>query len=346
VLLPFDGPLVEDLKCEVVFGDVPVLRRELLSVKGGARLARQMAAFQPFFARLLSEREPDVVHANTSVILGLRHHAPRLVTHVREIYPPTPVLWPLHRRQILASDAVICVSQAAASALRVAPATLRSHVVHDGLTFDPLAAPRDEARRTLGLPPTAFIAAVLGRISSWKGQELLARAIQHVDGGLALIAGDAWPGQERHEHALLPFHRVHRAGFVDPNLIYGAADVVVVPSTQPDPLPNSAIEAAAAGCCVVAANHGGLPEIIEDGATGRLFPPGDANALAAILGELRDSPLQCQKFGAAAKHDAKSRFDPHRMRAEIDAVYAMAREPATAATPTTTQMSTGSSRRR
>ncbi len=130
--------------------------------------------------------------------------------------------------------------------------------------------------RGLGLPSHSFIAAVLGRISAWKGQELLARAMQHVDGD-TLIAGEAWPGQERHEHALMPYHRVHKVGFVDPNLVYGAADVVVVPSTTPDPLPNAAMEAAAAGCCVVAADHGGLPEIITDGVTGRLFTPSDGD---------------------------------------------------------------------
>lgn len=345
MLLPFDGPLVEDLACEVVLGDVPVLRRELLSPRGVARLARDVARFQPFFARLLSEREPDVVHANTSVILGLRHHAPRLVTHVREIYPPTAVAWPLHRRQILASDAVICVSDATARYLNVAGATVRSHVVRDGLAIDPQPVDRDEARARLGLPSRSFIAAVLGRISAWKGQRLLARAMQQVDGD-TLIAGEAWPGQERHEHALMPFHRVHRTGFTDPNLVYGAADVIVVPSTAPDPLPNAAIEAAAAGCCVVAARHGGLPEIITDHETGRLFTPGDAPELTTILRELRESPSRCQSLGAAAKRDARQRFHPQRMRAEIDAIYATIKAPATATAPTATHTITGSSRRR
>ena len=275
VLLPFEGPLVDDLGArgaEVLLRPIPVLRRELLSPKGAARLARDVLAFQEPFRRLVAEREISLVHANTSVILGLRRHAPILVTHVREIYPPTPVLFAAHRHQILRSDAVIAVSHATACALGVAIATPSAHVVHDGLAFEPHPTPRDEARAHLGLPSDSFIAAVLGRISHWKGQELLARAMQHVD-GITLVAGDAWPGQERHEHPLMPYHRVKRVGFQDPNLIYGAADVVVVPSTAPDPLPNTAIEAAAAGCCVVAADHGGLPEIITDGKTGRLVPP-------------------------------------------------------------------------
>ena len=68
--------------------------------------------------------------------------------------------------------------------------------------------------------------------------------------------------------------RLRLVGFRDDlETVLGAADVVVVPSTQPDPLPNAALEAAAAGCCVVAADHGGLPEIVRDGETGVLVRP-------------------------------------------------------------------------
>jgi glycosyltransferase involved in cell wall biosynthesis len=147
------------------------------------------------------------------------------------------------------------------------------------------------------LDEAAFVCAVLGRISSWKGQEVLARAVAEWPlaeaGAVALVAGAAWPGQEHFEQDLRALSgslgldgRLRMVGFRDPALVYGAADIVVVPSTRPDPLPNAALEAAASGCCVVAAALGGLPEIIRDGHTGRLFAPGDPVALAAVLAEL------------------------------------------------------------
>lgn len=326
-LLPLDGPLAGDLRAagvRVLLGPLPVLRRELLTPRGAGRLARAVAAARPALAELVRRERIDVVHANTSVILGLRAAAPRLVTHVREIYPPVPVAWPVHRRALARSDALVCVSGATRDALG-----LPAHLVHDGLAMAPERAERTAARRALGLPPEAFVAAVLGRISGWKGQELLVRALAAPEPGLrgavALVAGDAWPGQEHHEarlRALAGPGRLRLVGFRDDvETVYGAADIVVVPSTRPDPLPNAALEAAAAGCCVIAADHGGLPEIVTDGVTGRLFAPGDASALAAVLAELAADPVQRERLGAAAAADVRARFPPQGPARALEALY-------------------------
>ena len=322
VLLPFEGPLAGDLRelgVDVLTGPVGVLRREALSPVGAGRLARRLAWQRRNLERLLRRHDVDLVHANTSVVLGLRAVAPRLVVHVREIYPRTPVLWPAHRRAILAADRVLCVSEATRRALG------GGEVVHDGLAVEARRAPRTAARRALGLPEEAFVVAVLGRISAWKGQEVMVRALG--TGMVGLIAGDAWPGQEHHAQRLRAVAAkcgadVRFAGFRDDvDTVYGAADVVAVPSTAPDPLPNSALEAAAAGCCVVAARHGGLPEIVRDGQTGRLVAPGDAEELRAVLATLAADPVQRERLGAAAAADLRERFAPGRLAESVMAVY-------------------------
>ncbi len=158
--------------------------------------------------------------------------------------------------------------------------------------------------------------AILGRISAWKGQDVVIRALAELPGAHALVAGAPWRGEERHlrelEHLAAGLgvgERVHLCGVLDrPQLAYGAADVVAVPSTQPDPLPNAAIEAAAAGCCVVASAHGGLPEILRDGETGVLVTPGDPSALAAAIAALRDDPARRRALGEAAAADVRTRF--------------------------------------
>jgi glycosyltransferase involved in cell wall biosynthesis len=103
--------------------------------------------------------------------------------------------------------------------------------------------------------------------------------------------------------------------------VYGAADVIAVPSTEPDPLPGAAIEAAAAGCAVVASAHGGLPEILTDGQTGRLFSPGDAGALARVASELLDDERKRERLGSAAATDVRGRFASARQIQEIESLY-------------------------
>ena len=308
VWLPMDGPLVADLRslgAEVEIRPLPVLRRADLGPRALPRLVRARRSFA---------RPPgvEVVHANTSVIL-----APADIVHVREIYPRAawPVLRALHR----GARTLACVSHAVAE--QFGGESDRVRVLHDGLPFTPRRSPRAEARAALDLPPDAFVAAVIGRITPWKGQGLLAEALFAVPDALGLAAGDVWPGQERHERTLretaAPLEgRLWILGFrEDVETVYGAADAVVVPSTRPDPLPNAALEAAAAGCCVVAAAHGGLPEIISDRVTGRLFAPGDAEALAGILTELAADPEQVARLGAAAAADVTERFSADRFAA-------------------------------
>ena len=315
VWLPMDGPLVADLKAlgaEVEIRPLPVLRRAELGPRALPRLLRARRAFS-------RPSGVSLVHANTSVIL-----APADVVHVREIYPQRA--WPLVRATHRRARTIACVSHAVAE--QFGGQSHRVRVLHDGLAFRPERADRTAARKRLDLPADAFVCAVIGRITPWKGQALLAEALREVPGAVGLVAGDVWPGQERHERDLREIaaplgDRFRILGFRDDvETVYGAADVVAVPSTRPDPLPNAALEAAAAGCCVVASAHGGLPEIVTDGETGRLFSPGDAGDLARVLSEITADPEQGRSLGAAAAQDVAFRFSAERFGAALRALLA------------------------
>jgi glycosyltransferase involved in cell wall biosynthesis len=337
-ILPVDGPLADELGSvgiEVVLRpSLAVLRRSLFRPAGLAGLARRWVADRSALGDLARERGVALVHANTSVCIGAYAgaagaHVP-LVVSVREIYADFACWWPLYRRFLLRADALACSSEPVRAQFGASP---RARVLHEGVTAVARRTPRSEARATLGLPDEAFVCAVLGRLSSWKGQEILLRALaaSPLTGSneVGLVAGDAWPGEERHERALHELaaslglgERVRFLGFRDDvETVYGAADVVVVPSTRPDPLPNSALEAAAAGCCLVAAAHGGLPEIVRDGETGRLVAPGDPGALAAVLAELAADPPQRERLGAAAAADVADRFSVARLLDRTQALY-------------------------
>jgi len=312
-----------------------------MSPGGVRRVAAAWAADAGGLGRLARTRGAALVHTNTSTTLG-GAAAARLagvphVWHVREIYAGFERWWPAYRRLLVTAQALPCVSEATRHQFEGTPGAF---VLADGLAVNPHPGDPAAARAALGLPADAVVVAVLGRVSGWKGQDLLVRALaapplHDRPGVVALLAGAPGRGEERHRravhelaHALGVAGRVHDVGFrADLDGLYAAADVVAVPSLHPDPLPSAAIEAAAARRCVVAAAHGGAPEIVRDGATGRLVAPRDPGALAAVLAELADDPAQRERLASAAAAEVPERFARERLLAAVHDLYDRLLEP-------------------
>jgi glycosyltransferase involved in cell wall biosynthesis len=330
------GPLLEDAGVELIVQPLAVLRRRPSTVATALPL---LLRDRRQLGRLARDRETAIVHSNTSVVLsgqGIAKQAgARHVIHAREIYagfawPAGRMLWPLARRRMLRAHAVLCISRAVAEQFGPAPAV---DVVYDGLPRSVGRADRAGARRELGLPEDSFVAALLGRVSDWKGQDVLARALSlralAEVGAVGLVAGDAFPGNERYERRLAELRdrlglgdRLRLLGFRgDLSTVLGAADAVAVPSTRPEPLGLVALEAGAAGLPVVASDHGGLPEVVRDGETGLLVPPGDPTALAAALRRLADDPGLARRMGKTAASDVPVRFSRQRMLDQVQAIY-------------------------
>jgi glycosyltransferase involved in cell wall biosynthesis len=337
VVLPDRGALAGDLEAagvEVHVRPLSVIRRAQLNPAGIVATAAGAARDAAALSNLIRDRRVALVHSNTSAVLGgaaaaARAHVPH-VWHVREIYTRFGRLWPGYRRLLTTARALPCVSQATAAQFGRRAAI---RLIYDGLAVDARRRPRGLAREALGIDLDTPTIAVVGRISDWKGQDVLVRALAEAPlaarGAVGLIAGEPWPGAEQRLDAVLDVarglgvsDRIRLVGFRDDvDNVYGAADVVAVPSTAPDPLPGAAIEAAAAGCAVVASAHGGLPEIFRDGQTGRLVAPGDPAALADAAARLLDDPAERERLGAAAAASVRTRFAPERLHAHIRDLY-------------------------
>jgi colanic acid/amylovoran biosynthesis glycosyltransferase len=96
--------------------------------------------------------------------------------------------------------------------------------------------------------------------------------------------------------------------------LLGEADVVVqpsivLPSGKTEGIPVALMEALASGVAVVATAVSGVPELVEDGVTGRLVPPGDADALADALVDLQRDPALAARLTAAGRARVLASFD-------------------------------------
>jgi glycosyltransferase involved in cell wall biosynthesis len=89
-----------------------------------------------------------------------------------------------------------------------------------------------------------------------------------------------------------------------------AADICVVPSIWQDAFPLAVLEAMGRGKPVVASRVGGIPEMIEDGVSGLLVPPGDEGALATAIGALLTDPARAARLAEAARRRVAEQFTP------------------------------------
>jgi glycosyltransferase involved in cell wall biosynthesis len=176
----------------------------------------------------------------------------------------------------------------------------RIEVIPNGIEteiFRPM--PRAEARLQLGLPEQGFLA-LCGADSGEerrKGAAELLAALERLPenaGVQALWYGGLLPGAERLGS------KVRSLGYLGPaelRAAYCAADVFVLPSLE-DNLPNTALESLACGTPIVAFETGGIPELVINGKTGWLVPPGDIQALTDSLASLARDPRLCRPYGA------------------------------------------------
>ena len=98
----------------------------------------------------------------------------------------------------------------------------------------------------------------------------------------------------------------------DLQLLLREADIFVHPAVWEEAFGLTVAEAMAAGCPVVGSRVGAIPEIVTDGETGFVVPPGDSFALARALERLAHDPGLRARLGAAARQDAVERFDLER----------------------------------
>jgi glycosyltransferase involved in cell wall biosynthesis len=197
-------------------------------------------------------------------------------------------------------DRVVCVSEGQAIKVRHAGVPPeRVAVIHNAIRADRFAAARPDDRgllQSLFAGPGRLLVGAAGRLSPEKGFGVLVRAAAEVcrqrdDVGFVVFGEGPLCDRLRHEVARLGLgDRFVLAGFRgDLDRLLPNLDLVVLPSLS-EGLPNVALEAMAASVPVVATAVGGTPEVVEDGITGTLVPPNDAEALAWGIVQVLGSP--------------------------------------------------------
>ena len=186
-------------------------------------------------------------------------------------------------------------------------------VIHNGVDLPNKSA--SDARAELGLPPDGVVIGAVSRLYAVKGVQFLVRALVDTEAQYLVIIGD---GPQRPTLELLADRlgvadRIHWAGH-RPNArnLMPAFDLFVQPSLH-EGMPNTVLEAMAAGLPVVATAVGGTPEAVIDGSTGLLVPPKDPHALSVAISRLVASPELRRTMGNAGRARMQQRFSAEEM---------------------------------
>ena len=304
---------------------IPMTPRTEMDVLAGWKLAR-----------LLKERQPDILHAHDAHAVAIaalamsfvRTSIPtRVVAARRVIFQLGQNIFSRWKyRQV---DRFICASSFIRTVLAddgISPTRL--DVVYEGVDLVNLdTAPRINLHEIFSLPEGAPIVGNVGALDPDKGQRYLIKAaqlvIRKIPNAQFLIVGQGVLEETLRQQikSLNLEKHVVLTGFRSDVLSLQKGFNVFVMSSLSEGLGTSVIDAMACGRPVVSTNVGGLPELVDPGKTGQLVSPHDPRSLAeAILCILQDMTLQV-RYGHAASRRARQLFSADRMIDETVEVY-------------------------
>jgi glycosyltransferase involved in cell wall biosynthesis len=288
-------------------------------------------------AVLLLRARFDILHCHTARAHGIAQLAQRFVPVSRRpvIVVSRRVAFAsasfLTQRKFARAGRVIAVSEAVKQGLVTAGVDPgRIAVVRDGIPLGEAApdpAARDRVRRLLHLAPADRLVLNVAHLGAEKGQSDLIAAAPRIhaaapDARIAIVGGGKLRAKLE-QQAAKAGGKILFAGFWPPERIselLAAAAVFVLPSRQ-EGLGSVLLEAMAAGVPVVAASTGGIPEIVRDGETGLLFPPGNSAALAESVIRLLQDRALAARLSAAGLEFVRQEGSADRMVEETLAVY-------------------------
>ena len=333
--MPEEGELsglLENAGAKIHYIDPVVFRRDALSITGAAKLLVSAPASIWKLRQLMRRERYDLVHTNTGVTVGgaIAARASRIphIFHFREILAEFGPLLRIYEPFVsLFTTRLIFITMAVGNQFHSRTLRQKGTVIHDGIPVQDFFQTKEEP-----LNGSVVIASV-GRLAPYKGQDILLKAIAEVyQSGLDVevyIVGDVYPGRESYRKYLFELtadlglsHQVHFAGFQeDVQPFLEKCNIFVLSSIREEGLGIVMLEAMAAERAVIAANSGGVGEIIINGENGVLVEPGSSRDLADAIVKLAKSPMRRQELARRGRMDVAEKFSEEEMSRQVLSLY-------------------------
>jgi glycosyltransferase involved in cell wall biosynthesis len=306
------------------------------------RYAQGMVNFQRLRA-LFRRRRPGVLLINNGAYPGgescrvaaLAAHAagvPRIIHLVHNV--ARPLAWPvavehrLDRRIDAVTDVWITPAERASDALAARRPIPRHRIrtVHYGLppTTEVRGVDPRSLRAELGFRDDTLALVAVAGLEPRKGLNVLLDALALLRHGevpvrAAIVGtGPLYEALTTRADELALDQDVRFMGWRDDvDQILSVSNVLVLPSLSHEALPYVILEAMARSLPVISTDVAGIPELVLDGVTGRILPPGDAAGLALALRDLAVAPDRRREMGERGHQRLLERFTVERMTLEM-----------------------------
>lgn len=332
VILPCDGPLVDKMNelenVNVEIYDIAILRRKNLSLKGLVVYFSKLIKSVNYLKNYIKNNSIDLVDTNTAVVfpgaMAAKKCNIKSSWHIREIissnFENNVISFMMNRY----ADKIIANSKATGNSLKIDKNKLE--VVYNAIEEKKVDLIKGDRKihNAIGMA---------GRINRWKGQKLFVDAASIVHNKYPnlkfYIAGDVYKGEENIKAELV--EHIKQLGLSDTVILLGQVndmsqfysniDIFVLPSIKPEPFGLVIIEAMQYEVPVIATNHGGPTEIINDGINGYLVDYNKPDEMARKIEELMDNPDKRCIMGEKAREKEESNFSVWSMVHNLEIIY-------------------------
>jgi glycosyltransferase involved in cell wall biosynthesis len=285
---------------------------------------------------LVNQLDPAMIHVNdiwwvphtVRAIANRRSNPVPIVAHVRQEIEPAKV----RRYELDRVEAVIAISRQIEQSLIAGGVSVKSvRTVYSGIDLSERQLTHDDQaiRQMIGIPNGAVLLGTIANLFPRKGYEVMLRALPAIIRAIPtvhyVIVGsddnDYADRLKRLAHELKIADRVHIVGFQDPVQPFLASfDLYVHPALM-EGFGIAVVEAMAMGKAVVATTTGGLPEVVAQGETGLLVPPGDVESLAATVVSLLQDRVRREQMGRCGRTRVHEQFSLGASVAHMEQLY-------------------------
>lgn len=344
VICPSLGPYVDKLKQHGIRVKIFRIRRLKRSLNPLFYILSlfSLISFTIKLIGFIKRERISLVHANSFIAgiygsPGARLTNIPIIWHIRDIIRPRWVSRFLTFVAGKLASQIIVVSNATGAEFTQRGKKLDKTVtIYNGIDLDEFNPNISgiKIKKEFGLNCRTPIIGILGQLAPGKGHKVFIKAarkiLKYFPTAKFLIVGDiVYHHEKRYRRKLKEMvanlsltNNIVFTGFRnDVPEIMSSLDVLVHTSIMPDSLPRVLLEAMALGKPIVATNVGGVPEIIEDGKTGILVSPDNADAVAEAVVTLLQDKERAKQMGLAGRQRVEQNFSIEKHIERVQGLY-------------------------